>query len=822
MFIKRLYLKGYKRIALNAVGGLDINFDSRYQIILGTNGSGKSSIIQELSPLPAHPNDYQKGGMKIIEIEHGQNEYILTSNFEGKARHSFVKNGSELNESGTISIQRELVVQQFGISAEIREVMTGLFSFTQMTPSKRREFIFKISDQDMTYAFELYSKIATLTRDQKGAIKHNKERIAKGKVELSEIDLDKLSKEVKSIEDEITFLMEHTRKDLLSSDEYRKRIDQYLEQINQISTQILESAPKRNVESEGLRDQEDLNLRIRNAYAANQSKQQVYKEKLNEHDRVQKIVGDLGEDSNEDIDSLKKKREGYQQQIDKLRASIQQFHFDCQTESLIRDAGQLKSALVSIIQELPDNSDRRFSQDNYEKLKKDIEKRSSDLERLRSQYTGVDTQIEKMENTDHTHCPKCNHQFQVGVCEKELEKARQRRKALFDQISSEQKKLEELQGQLQQMEHCLELYRRLRQLASNYPNARNLFSCMIEEGRIYHAPSQFIPTIDVWVEDLKRANKIEKLDESIKIIDRSIEQLTQIQTSSQGQLKESLTQLDEQINELTADIRQTKEEYQRLSALSSKIENVYDQGQKLHDLYTRFISEYESYINAIQNDEIRALISRLQSELATKVEEYKVFDRINNSVKDLESSLSELERKHQAYKLLSKALSPTDGIIADQMLEFISTLISQANEIISSVYTYNLQILPCKVEQHEFDYKFPLIVGEEQIEVDDISKASDGQREIIDFSFKLLALVYLGFQDYPLYLDELGRHQDETHLANITEYVKRVIESGRHSQLFMVQHYAVGHGAFTQAQVCVLDPSNISVPSQSNEHVEFL
>lgn len=90
--------------------------------------------------------------------------------------------------------------------------------------------------------------------------------------------------------------------------------------------------------------------------------------------------------------------------------------------------------------------------------------------------------------------------------------------------------------------------------------------------------------------------------------------------------------------------------------------------------------------------------------------------------------------------------------------------------------------------------------------------------EIIDFAFKLIASLYLGFSNYPLYLDELGQNQDETHLTNAMNYVKMLIDADRHSQLFMISHYAAGHGSFTQADYLVLNGANISTPQRHNEH----
>lgn len=61
MIIEKLELKFYKRMLLRSINHITITPKSKIQIILGTNSSGKSSLLKELSPLPANPSDYLKG-----------------------------------------------------------------------------------------------------------------------------------------------------------------------------------------------------------------------------------------------------------------------------------------------------------------------------------------------------------------------------------------------------------------------------------------------------------------------------------------------------------------------------------------------------------------------------------------------------------------------------------------------------------------------------------------------------------------------------------------------------------------------------------------
>ena len=65
MFIDKLILQGYTRVAQNTISKIEIDFTKHMQIILGSNGSGKSSLLEQLSLLPPQTsNEFSKGGRK--------------------------------------------------------------------------------------------------------------------------------------------------------------------------------------------------------------------------------------------------------------------------------------------------------------------------------------------------------------------------------------------------------------------------------------------------------------------------------------------------------------------------------------------------------------------------------------------------------------------------------------------------------------------------------------------------------------------------------------------------------------------------------------
>jgi ABC-type Mn2+/Zn2+ transport system ATPase subunit len=91
--------------------------------------------------------------------------------------------------------------------------------------------------------------------------------------------------------------------------------------------------------------------------------------------------------------------------------------------------------------------------------------------------------------------------------------------------------------------------------------------------------------------------------------------------------------------------------------------------------------------------------------------------------------------------------------------------------------------------------------------------------EIINLAFRLVAMSYLGLQDYPLYLDEPGRAFDPAHKSAVVNMVKSLLEQSTFSQIFMISHDYAQYGALANAQLCVMNPTNVVVPKDYNSHV---
>ncbi len=109
MIHQSLELIGYSRFLLNRTQYFSIALDNPVQVILGTNGSGKSSLLLQLVQLVPPPALFDKTGSKTHRLTHNGRSYLLKAVFHPAAKYYFEVDGEVLNDWGVAAIQKNLV-----------------------------------------------------------------------------------------------------------------------------------------------------------------------------------------------------------------------------------------------------------------------------------------------------------------------------------------------------------------------------------------------------------------------------------------------------------------------------------------------------------------------------------------------------------------------------------------------------------------------------------------------------------------------------------------------------------------------------------------
>ena len=156
------------------------------------------------------------------------------------------------------------------------------------------------------------------------------------------------------------------------------------------------------------------------------------------------------------------------------------------------------------------------------------------------------------------------------------------------------------------------------------------------------------------------------------------------------------------------------------------------------------------------------------------------------------------------------------------MDEYILKFITQMNNIIKSVWTYPMEILPCRNKKGDLDWYFPVKImdGEDS---DDINNLSSSQSDIVNHAFKRLIMLTHDLEDFPLFNDELSNTMDDTHRVNAMKMIYDTVINNQCSQMFFISHFAPQHGVFTQAECLVINADNLqTLPENYNAHAKII
>lgn len=319
----------------------------------------------------------------------------------------------------------------------------------------------------------------------------------------------------------------------------------------------------------------------------------------------------------------------------------------------------------------------------------------------------------------------------------------------------------------------------------------------------------FMSELNKLILNLDNWRELDNLSRDIKLIEDNLDnirKIDEVNTKSKQDIINTLTnELEEAINFKT-DIEEYVDSLEELKVILDDLKANYDEITKSL-LEDRKLLKQET--ENIRNDYLLKLVDYLKQEIID------LTSRINdnqNIIDNLDKSNKLLEEYKQREKVLNiacKVLSPDEGLIAKSINSFITVIVEEMNKVINSIWTYDLEILPCEVsETSDLDYKFKVRINNDQI-VEDISKLSSSGKEIVDLAFRLVLAKYLGV-DAPLYLDEFGSTFDKAHRASAYNVIDKIMSSD-YKQIFIVCHYESIYSSFKNVDFNVLDSNNIDL-----------
>ena len=828
MRIKYIELYNYQRLKSKGINRIKWSIDEIIQVIIGPNGYGKSSLMRELSPLPPDNSDYIKGGTKHVILEHKGQTYEMLSLAGSPSRHSFKCGDVELNASKNLSAQKELCELHFGYTNEIHELLLGTvngISFTTMSPAKRREWLMALYPNDLTYVTSLHDRFKTMLRDAKGGIRTSSTHLS-GLYDQrgAGVSVDEMQQRIDTLQlrrDKIARLVSEQ----ISTENHQNNIDRTF-----VDLKTLVNHHRNPIAlSRDYRDREHIVDLINQAQADLQQLEyahQTHTKELNElaNNEVFKQAATA-----EDKERLEQQQAELNQQIAQDEARWQQANDYYQAEPLWskltgldeftqRNLVNIASELLSVLASMTSMDNREVTIRQYDSVMKLKYELGPQIERQTDIVTRIQHKLKHLDSADRTECPECHHRWLPGVNQQQIEDLRQRG-------ATEQAALDSLTERFNKCEQYVITNSIWYTGAVNYSRfmaghsaLESLNEWLLEMDVLYTKGKELAGMLPGMLEVLPvnhrlNANKaaLDQLASRLKMFDSDAvewhkrryqehEDALNLVIEKQRGVKLDLAQLRQDLN--------TAEDAERMVA---KIAG--------HKGYIRqqATALAEQTLTRIANTEHQVL-GEEQRGLTTQL--YNVRS-LEGTITSTEQHVEMMKQQEEVLKLLVKATSPIEGVVAEQLSEFIACFIGNINVVIDELWDEVLQIRPCNIEEGSLSFKFPLLSGEYQCETNDISESSTGESQVINWVFRLILMEYLGFEDYPLYGDEIGANFDERHRPKLMEFLKKCASSGKYSQIFLISHYIAQHGVLTHAQVCALSTDGVALPERYNEHVEM-
>lgn len=829
MRIKYLELYNYQRLKNKGITRIKLTFTEIIQIIIGKNGGGKSSLMREISPLPPDNGDYLKNGVKHVILEHKGQEYELMSVTGSPSRHSFKCNTVELNESKNLSAQKELCEVHFGYTNEIHELMLGLVngvSFTTMSPAKRREWMMALYPNDLTYVNNLHDIFKTRLRDAKGGIRTSSTHLSglydqRGNG-MSVDDMQRQIDHLQTRRDRIARLVSEA----VSTEDHQRNIDVAFSEIKRITDA---NCHKPIALSREYRNRDEIVERINEVTA------ELQKLDYAKSTHTKELTELANNDAFKQAASVEDK-ERLEQQLEQLKQQIRQDsdtwalsanHFadlplwqklmemDEQNQRNLVSLGEGLLEALSAMREMPDEEVTLRQYDSVTKLRYTL---TPQIDKLVDDLNRATHRLKHLESADRTECPSCHHRWVPGLAPEQIPELKQR-------IEQMQQELDGLNGRMAKCNSYLQTYSiwydtttAYMRFMSNHPELTALHEWFIEQKLLYVGGQAFSATLPGMLNALPIKHRLvnmrielDQLTNRLKLFDADAlewyKRRYQEHEDALNLVIENQRIVRQTLQTLQGDLSTVDTANQMVDALACQRKTVNEQvGLLAEQVITRTANTEHHQLG----EEQRALTTQLYDSRS-----------LEGSIASTEQHIQEMKETEEVLKLLVKATSPTEGIVAEQLSEFIACFIGNMNSEIDEVWHDVLQIRPCNIEDGALTYKFPLLSGEFDCETADIAESSTGEAQIINWVFRLVVMEYLGFNEFPLYGDEIGANFDERHRPKLMEFLKKCASSGKYSQIFLISHYIAQHGVFTHAEVCALSTDGVALPERYNDHVEI-
>ena len=859
MKINYVLLKGFKRFNNSRISEFEAEFESPIQVIVGSNSSGKSSLLKELSPLPSIRTDYEKDGLKELHITHDNHSFVLKTDFSNRVSpHSFKMDGVELNDGHTSDVQEELSIKHFGFTPAIRNLVYSKTQLCSMTPSARKEMFLNINPMDLSLILGVHKLATNKFRDCKANLKLLYAR--KGNLEAQmlkpeilaqhQATKDKLSKEILAI-DKIIYALEQHINSL--QDRFREDID-YQRQCTDNNQQIIPSEKILHECHEIVKTcMKFTDVPRGDEFPIANEKLHIKREKLKVAiDEIKKNISAISSDINDYNSHLK---ESSTRTVSDVEKEIKDLDLEIKKYTNL-PKNPIPDSLISLYDNKVDaikNTLFIFKDSDVKMIAPEIILgKIQEADTLKVSLANLNTKLGELndeletcnkEIADHkqkasipTNCTSKTCGLRLLFTDR-LKNIEARSASLKVEVNVIKDKITSTQKQFKEVSEFIEPYVKfnlvshfnslLSELNTDYFKIEDWNKTLI--NKINVAPLEIVKQLTELVTGSKAVVELNKLLTKKSMLEMELKTLIKSSAISSEFLKNKILEKEAQIKELFKKLNMNEKEAENTESLCAlyaeyasacrtvqDFQNLYEKGERailVHQAIEYWKKLGRQFVEAKRSisEELRNIESIIREQEVLKqsyeAETLKLIDNI--------SETSILNEK------VMEALSPNSGIPHKSMVKYLNAMINNVNYFLSQLWSFKLAIKPINLDQ-PLDYKFPIEIGMDT--APDINHLSDGQTEAVNLMWVLSIMLQMKMLNkIPLFGDELGRTMDPVHRQHLLDFLNKLIEGNLVEQLFLINHYAALSSGFTGSDVIVLDDTNLAeLPPEVNRNCHIV
>lgn len=850
MYIKNIKLDKFIPFGLAQIRKLEATFHSQIQIFIGTNGSGKTSLLNELHPLPAIRSSYKKQGYKKLTIEHEGHEYILTSDFSDKTKaHSFIKDGEELNISHVSGIQSELVSTHLGYTPLVHNLTHFKYKMCQMGKTDRKNFLLAINPIDLTLVLKAHKQCCSKIRECKGNIN----LLSKRKQEIEDKLLSKdvlqekykqkeeLEKQNTEISNTIFYLQEELNKyqqqfsainketikpiDFQRLKKFEHKVNIFLSEHKNIGTGDIHN--KINILSSDIGFSEATIAQLENQAAS------IVKE-LETYDKSIHIKN--AETSISKIEETLKTKQDKLKELNKTTLGI-----DIINDDFLPDCCIAFDQLVTVINSLIDCHPKNIvTKDIFHKLYSKLQLlqyRKNNLDKeivnLMDRIKECDDELNELPSDKFELvelCTICDYRSRWQSSIKLLQEKKNKLKSKYQNLQKQSVYVDKAYDKLSHYYNEQSVFRNLVESIKDILSKMYVFNNndFYVTNQLNDNPIKFMKNIEKTILLQPTLREKTKLEKEILEIEHNITTLNKTQTPVVHILQEMYKNKTKELLDIQAQLKRKDKELSLLMENKKnyeyldKIRNIAYQLEKEIVAYEQYvtISKTIEYINLSLN-EFNTKRNQINCQLGTIAtvlkEQESLLNRYNEEIIKL---LEKSERDKLIYEAMEFGLSPITGFPYQQLIKHLNVMIRNVNVLINQIWSYPLQIVELDPKE-PFDYTFQILAKDEL--VPDISNLSKGQMAVVDIAWMIVAILTMGLTKYPVFLDECSDGLDPVHSQRLLEWLKEIADEKYVNQMFIINHDAALYSGFSDAEtLCLMGNEELSEHiSHLNKHVSF-